>query len=370
MRVLVYTDPGTVHSIRYIKKLSQVTAAALFWCGERRDLTPVGVPCYPLLFKVPPSNRRLKRLAQDFAILSTIKVFRPDLIHVHREPWWCKKFKQWVPQVPVIFTTWGHISNKRLQENWGEQIALADGFTGDAQTLLDELLKIPGCEDKPSHIFRFGISEEVFRPAPPSQMLKHDLNLPPESKLVYSARSLRNGYNHETLVKAMPLVLDKLPNTFFVFVNNHGHRYPDAIEYRDRLIAEIQRLGLSSHARFLDHAEDHSRVAMLFQTSDVAVSIPVEDGFPATIIEAMACGTPLVISDLPDYTGVVDASNAIRIAPTDSVALAQAILTILSDDTIRKNLRQKGLETISAKGNLEKEVVQLLGFFHKFVPRL
>lgn len=114
-----------------------------------------------------------------------------------------------------------------------------------------------------------------------------------------------------------------------------GYRYPDAIEYKKKLCQQIEELGVSAHVRFLEHSIDHARVAELFQTSDVAVSIPVEDGFPATILEAMACGTPLVVSNLRDYDGVVDNSHAMRIAPLDEAGLLNAIILLLTESETR-----------------------------------
>ena len=363
MRILICTDPGTVHSQRFIESLGRKAKVALFWYGDKRDFSGYEIPCYPLLWKKPVKVRWFGRILQEFAYFSTIALFNPTLIHVHREAKWCKKFKQWMPSIPIVFTSCGHIPKNQLMGSWGQNLTFASGFTADSQSLLDELHSVPGCEHKPAQIFRFGVSEDAFQLAPPSQELKRKLAIPFDGKVIYSARSLRPGYNHLTLVKAMPIVLKSIPEAYFVFVNNHGHRYSDALEYKNQLQDEMEQLGVLSHCRFLEHMENRADLAILFQTSDVVVSIPVEDGFPATIFEAMACGSPLVISDLPDYSGVIDNSNAISIEPTDVRKLAGAITLILTDENVSKNLRIAGLKTIAIKGNMVSELDGLLDYF-------
>jgi glycosyltransferase involved in cell wall biosynthesis len=259
------------------------------------------------------------------------------------------------------------MAGHKLGGDWSQQIRYADGLTADSHPVIEELLTIKGCEKKPAMIFRFGISEPAFRPAPQSLELKRKLNLPEDCKLVYSPRSLRDNYNHETLVHAIPSVLECSPNTYFLFVNNHGHRYPDSVEYINKLVTDINNLGISEHIRFLDHHPDHSQVATLFQTSDVVVSIPKIDAFPATIFEAMACGAPLVVSDLRDYDGVVDESNAIRISPMDSFALSVALKKLLTDDVLHAKFRSAGLRTVAEKGNMEREVDNLLDFYQNLI---
>jgi glycosyltransferase involved in cell wall biosynthesis len=370
MRILVCTDPDTVHSVRFVSSLQKRAKVGLFWFGPKRDLAEYKVPCFSFSQNKNIPISRLRRLWEIIIFNLALLRFKPDLIHVHREARWVKQYKRWAPAIPVIFTSWGHISSENLLGDWGKNLIQSDGFTGDSPVLLDELLSIPGCEKVPSILFRFGISEDFFCPAPLSIKLLEELNLSPGSKIIYSARSLRPGYNHQTLLKAVPEIINVFPNTYFIFVNNHGHRYADALGYRGLLQDEGRKLGISDHLRFLEHHKDRSKIAELMQTSDVVVSIPPEDAFPATIFEAMACGAPLIVSDLRDYDEIVDDSNAIRISPADDKALADAIKTLLGNDHKRMALRSAGLKTAAIYGNMELEVDRLYGFYQKLTSDL
>lgn len=369
MRILVCTDPGNTHSEKLLKSLGEREKVGVYWMGEKQKsgFEIRQIPHFPVFIKKPINFRGLWRLSQELPILFSLLFFRPDIIHVHVNALLVRKFRRWAANKPIIFTAWGHIPLELRQGDFGKSISDADGFTTDSFTLLNELHEIPGCASKPGEIFRFGVNLSVFTPTRNSNQLKADLTLPFDCKIVYSPRSLRTNYNHETLVRAIPLILEKAPNTYFLFANHHGHRYLDAIAYQEKLKNEIQRFGVVEHVRFLEHRIEHARVAELFQSADVTVSIPLEDGFPATILEAMACGSPLVVSNLPDYEGVVDKRNATLVPAKDVQTLSEAVVALLTDPDLWLRQQQAGLETVHAKGDLTKEVDKLLSFYNRFL---
>ena len=69
-------------------------------------------------------------------------------------------------------------------------------------------------------------------------------------------------------------------------------------EYLARLEALVAELGLGARVRWVP-AISHDAIADYYRLSDVVVSLPVTDAFPVTALEAMACGVPVVMGDLP-----------------------------------------------------------------------
>ncbi len=363
LRILVCSDPGIVHTQRLIECLNKRAKVGLFWYGEKGSTSKYQVSRYPLFIKSDKNFPKFQRKLRKFAFYSTIKIFKPTIIHIHREAWWCNTFHKIAPNIPIIFTSWGHIPDHMLHGKWGKNIQYAAGLTADAPTLIDELKSIDGCGTIPATIFRFGVSESTFCPAPNYTELKRELSIPLESKIVFSPRSLRAIYNHTTLIKSIPKIIERIPNTYFLFVNNHGHRYKDAEEYKSILFNLGNELGVNSNIRFLEHLVDHSMVAKRYQSADVVVSIPLKDGFPATIFEAMACGVPLIVSDLPDYKGVINNQNAILINPRQEDELTEAIIKVLTNPKFKQNLVKEGLLTYRKQGTMSGEVDKLIAFY-------
>ena len=69
------------------------------------------------------------------------------------------------------------------------------------------------------------------------------------------------------------------------------------------------------------------------------------EGFGLPVLEAMACGTPVIAaatSSLPEVAG----EAALMVSPDDSVGLADAMCRILADPELRQELRERGLRRV------------------------
>jgi len=99
---------------------------------------------------------------------------------------------------------------------------------------------------------------------------------------------------------------------------------------------------LPAHVRFLGAVPD-SDLPALYSGAAAVVLPSLYEGFGLPVIEAMACGTP-VISSRMGALAETAAEAAILVDPVDSEALARAIEQILRDDGLRAELRERGIE--------------------------
>ncbi len=97
---------------------------------------------------------------------------------------------------------------------------------------------------------------------------------------------------------------------------------------------QIARLGLDDRVRLLGHRSD---VAEVLSAADLFVFPSVYEGLGGALIEALALGLPIVASDLPALREVVrPGENADLVSPTDSAALAAAVVALLDDPARRR----------------------------------
>ncbi len=111
-------------------------------------------------------------------------------------------------------------------------------------------------------------------------------------------------------------------------------RYPEAeVLVRD--------LGLTDSVECSGYLDDHA-LRDAYRQADVLVLPSRHEGFGFPVVEAMACGTPVVCSDIPVLREI--AGDAAAFAPLDQpAALAQAILSALTDGPRRAAMIAKGL---------------------------
>ncbi|MBI2222066.1 MAG: glycosyltransferase family 4 protein [Acidobacteria bacterium] len=116
----------------------------------------------------------------------------------------------------------------------------------------------------------------------------------------------------------------------------------DEISKYATLRRTVHRYKLHQHVRFFGFVPDHT-LAALYRLAAVFVFPSLYEGFGLPPLEAMASGTPVVtsnVSSMPEVTG----DAALLIDPYDAEAIAAGIKTVLTDDSLRVGLRERGFK--------------------------
>lgn len=118
-----------------------------------------------------------------------------------------------------------------------------------------------------------------------------------------------------------------------------GHGRP---AYVNVVRARVETLGLGEAVTFLDYAGEDA-LRKLYAGAACLVLPSLGEGFGLPVLEAMACGTPVIassISSLPEVAG----DAALMVDPHDAIALADAMHRVLTDRDLREHLREQGLK--------------------------
>src|SRR5207248_8807694 len=125
----------------------------------------------------------------------------------------------------------------------------------------------------------------------------------------------------QVLVDAVPLVLSEWPEVKFVIAGGGG--------YAHDLRAKADALGVAASILFTGRVPDEVRDG-LFKVADCAVFPSLYEPFGIVALEAMAAGTPVVVSDVGGLSEVVDLHvTGIKVHPNDPASLAWGILHTL-----------------------------------------
>ena len=366
LRVLVIGRFSGIHAVRFAEELKrQGMEVAALWIGPGKSSPKVRVyhaEGNMRLFGIP----RTATLGCLLYIRRAIRDFHPDIIHVQDD----YRILHWLnfvcpPNVLRAYTNWGHNPALNKIRSFRVGIAKADLLTSDAPDVLAEIA--PLAPDAQKEIVRFGADTELFSPGKPDETVLAQYGLDPGGLYILSPRSIRPIYNQLTLIRALPAVIEKFPDLTLILKHHHVGNFNDTYDYEHRIREEASRLGLWDRIIRLDHLPP-SHLCQLYRLSRAAVSIPLEDGFPATIFEAMACRCPLIVSNDRSYDGVVvDGKNSIAISPTDTAALSNALILILTDSKLANDLCQEGLTTVSEKGNFRSEISRLIQTYQALI---
>lgn len=112
-------------------------------------------------------------------------------------------------------------------------------------------------------------------------------------------------------------------------------------EATDELLARIQRRELSTSMHFTG-AVPEVQLPSLYRGAKALVFLSLYEGFGLPVVEAMACGTPVVTSNVAAMPETA-AGAALLVDPTSVDEIAKAMEQIVSDKELRMQLREKGL---------------------------
>ena len=146
-----------------------------------------------------------------------------------------------------------------------------------------------------------------------------EANLVPDEPLVLTAGRFEPEKNIDMLVRAIRLVSGTRP-VQALFCGDGSLRASVAKLIHDEGLAD--RIQLRGYV---------ANLWSLMKRTDVMVSASVFEGSPNVILEAMACGTPLVVSDIPAHRELLDDQTAIFVNPAGPRELADAITAVLRD---------------------------------------
>ena len=107
---------------------------------------------------------------------------------------------------------------------------------------------------------------------------------------------------------------------------------------------KIEELGLKDHVYFAGKVNDE-KMAECLNAADIYITTSQSDGTSASMLEAMACGLPVIVSNAPAYyEWVEDGVNGFIVPRGDSEALTKHLCVLLSNQKLCSKMGQRNLQ--------------------------
>ncbi|NDJ85644.1 MAG: glycosyltransferase family 4 protein [Chloroflexi bacterium] len=198
-----------------------------------------------------------------------------------------------------------------------------------------------------------------FAPPTPEAIarVRQHYQLPENYLLVVGTIEPRKNYSR--LVTALMRLRERHIDLKLVVVGRKGWLY-------DEFFQTIRDLQAEEHVIFPGYVPDDDLPAV-YGAATIAVMPSLYEGFGLPVLEAMACGTPVVSSDaasLPELGGEV----ARYFAPTDLEAMIDTLQSVLDDDTLRQEMSAAG-PAQAARFSWDRTAQETLAVYNKLVDR-
>jgi glycosyltransferase involved in cell wall biosynthesis len=188
-----------------------------------------------------------------------------------------------------------------------------------------------------------GANTDLFRPMDKSSCCKK-LKLDPTKKYVGFIGTFVHRQGIDILINSSPLVIQKYPDARFLLVGDG----PMKANWARR----IRELGLEEYF-ILTGQIPYKIVPFYCGVMDVCVAPFLSKAgelSPVKVFDYLACGKPVVISDVAETGKTFESSGAVSLIPTeDEVSLSQSINQLLENETLRVEMGKKGRDFVVSK---------------------
>jgi glycosyltransferase involved in cell wall biosynthesis len=287
--------------------------------------------------------------SRDLRILErTVREFEPDIIFLQTllYPCYLAFFLPETFRLVITFwngdltwwAQWSGIERRLKKALVAYGVRRAQAITVNSASAFNACVGYGAGEERISLIRYPGVDLGRFRPSAKDEArtrLKID-----SEKVVLLPRGLGDYLNSDIIVEAIPMVIRKHPNTLFLFLAGNG----EGQEW-DKHLQRAKQLGVEKNVRW-DGKVPWDLMGLYYNASDTMVSISSNDSLPNCMLEAMACGTPIIMGDIPSIREwVTDGVNGFLVSPRDPVGVAEKIMRALYDPgNILKSFAEKNGE--------------------------
>lgn len=331
MRVAVLAPAGSVHTRKWIHALRERGYELLLVTAHDPAGDYEGVTVHRLPFRPP-----LGFFVNHFRLRKILAAFKPDLLHTHSASGYGLTARL-AGFRPDLLSVWGSdvftfphqspIHNRIVTKNLAHAFQLAS--TSEVMKRRAEELVKPR---RPIRVTPFGVDTTRFSPGA--------AQIEPGVPTIGVVKFLDPNYGIDTSVRAFRLIRSSFHGAVRLVIAGAG-------PYEKRLRLLIEELGLSEDVTLLGQVP-HAQIPSLLRSFDVFLNLSKHESFGVAVLEASACGIPVVATNVGGLPEVVVPGETGFLVPTDDPqAAADAVLRIINDPALKKRLGENGRRWVS-----------------------
>jgi glycosyltransferase involved in cell wall biosynthesis len=342
MKLLFLSDASSFHTKRWVNYFVDKGYECYLASLEKS----IGTKASETFISPKSKYPLLKYILALPEIKDFIRQTNPDLLNAH-----------FIPNYGLL----GALSKRRpfMISAWGSDILLspkkslfhrlrvkyvlskADLVTCDGTNLSKELVEL-GVPEEKIILAPMGIEQRLLIERKNDFEKKEDI-------IILSTRGFEPIYDLKTLIQAVPLIIQKVNKKVKLWITGMGSQ-------EQELKKLSSKLGIEKYVEFKGYVTRED-LEELFQKADIYVSTSLSDSTSVSLLEAMASGLVLLVTDIPgNREWIEDGKNGFLFPSGNYHALAEKIIWILNDFKEIEKLRAENQKIIHEKALWEKNM--------------
>ena len=237
----------------------------------------------------------------------------------------------------------------------------ADRITCDAEFVKREIIRISGFPEDKIVVFPWGIDLKKFNPDFENGFDTRKRLSWGDKKILIMTRPFKLVYGIEYFLNALTKVVKEVPDVRILLCGDGP--------LKEGFIRFVKEHSLDDYV-FFAGLIPNDELPKYYNAADVYVSTSLSDGTSLSLLEAMACGLPTVVTDVPaNLEWVVDGENGSVVPRRDSKALSEKLIRLLRDETMQKEFARKNIKIAKERADWNRNFEKLIGMYETLSMR-
>ena len=321
----------------------------------------------PLLMKLRAVLAPLTLSAAQDRFLSCVREIQPDIVHALRVPFEGMLASALQAEIPLIVSIWGNdltlhaYASRLMGARTRQTLERADGLIADAERDI-VLAKEYGLREGVPELVVPGSGgldlARIKNYTNNSENVLKAYDMPLDKSIVINPRGFRPGSVHQDVFfDSIPYIVKRYPNAHFVCPGMCGQ--PLAEKW-------IRRLDIEGSVTLLPFMPQEELWA-LYSYADIYVSLSSHDGTPNSFLEAISRGCFPVVGDITSLREwIEDGVNGSLVDPHNVMDAADAVVSALRNDQLRKKAGVENLKVIKKRADMHLVSQSVRDFYGQF----
>jgi glycosyltransferase involved in cell wall biosynthesis len=362
VKVLYVSSNGGIHDYRFLKKLVNDYEVLFLHYAAGEIIEDIDKLNHLQIISKRPAFRSMPIISEQGHFKKILREFKPDIIH-----------SGYVWQVGVLAANSGF--HPHLSMPWGSDILIepdksffrkrmvrkvmstCDHVQCDAEFVKQKIISDYSLPAEKVTVFPWGIDLELFsRTGKPES--RKALKLDENKFIMIFNRHFEPVYGVSYLLEAFSIFAEGKTDVQLLMLSE-GSGKTEALRY-------ITEKGLDEKIQILGKVPNKD-LPMLLSAADVYISPSLSDGTSLSLLEAMACGLGLIVTDVPAIKEWVTEENGLMAAKADAKALAIAMEKYYSSRGLIKEHGGKNSKIAEERANWDRNYLKLKEIYKKLL---
>ena len=320
---------------------------------EENGTRVVAPPLAPLTGYLPRRLRGWVRvLLGGGQLLFHLLTWRPDAIHCFLpQAYLVGGLAALIARVPVRIMSRRSLNHYQRRRRLLARVEYRlhrrmSALVANSRAVRRELLEEPGVDASHVHLIHNGVDPAVSVRQGERDTIRNTLGLAPDEVMMILVANLTPYKGHADLLEALGIAAASMPPAWRVLCVGRD----DGIG--ERLLSRARTLGLDDRITWLGPRCD---VPQLLSACDVGLLCSHEEGFSNAVLEGMAAGLPMIVTDAGgNAEAVVDGVCGYVVPPRSPQAFAAALVSLVCDKTARERMGRAARQRVEAHFTLDR----------------